>query len=86
MGWFKWRTPTSAQDIEIKIKSNKSGVYLLDKNGRECTTLVIDAAISKVEEITPPDPQVSDSRPSWHRNYSLSSVKANISQLCTAKQ
>ena len=25
MGWFKWRTPTSAQDIEIKIKSNKSG-------------------------------------------------------------
>lgn len=79
MGWFKWRTPTSAQDIEIKIKSNKSGVYLLDKNGRECTTLVIDAAISKVEEITPPDPQVSDARPSWHRNYSLSSVEANIS-------
>ena len=79
MGWFKWSTPTSAQDIEIKIKSNKSGVYLLDKNGRECTTLVIDAAISKVEEITPPDPQVSDTRPSWHRNYSLSSVEANIS-------
>ena len=79
MGWFKWRTPTSAQDIEIKIKSNKSGVYLLDKNGSECTTLVIDAAISKVEEITPPDPQVSATRPSWHRNYSLSSVEANIS-------
>lgn len=78
IGWFKWRTPSAAQDIEITIKSSKSGVYLLDKNGSKCTTLVISAAISKVEEITPPDPQVFDTRPSWYKNYSLSSVEANI--------
>ncbi len=79
MGWFDWHTPSRAQDITITLKANSPGIYLLDKDGNSCKTLVIDASISKVEEKTPPDPKVTDTRPSWQKVYSSSSVAKNIS-------
>lgn len=80
MGWFEWHTPKSEQDITITIESKNSGVYILDENGYEYNKLVIDAEIAKVEEKTPPDPMVSDKRPSWQKIYSKSSVQDNIAE------
>ena len=51
----------------------------IDKDGRQCSVLAINAKIAKVEEKTPPDPTVTDTRPSWQRIFSASSVEKNIS-------
>lgn len=85
MSWFKWHTPTRAQSVTITIKSNNSDLLLIDDEGEMCEKLVIEADISKVEEITPPDPKVSDTRPSWQRIYSMSSVQDKISQYVSAE-
>lgn len=42
-------------------------------------SIVINAKIAKVEEKTPPDPKVTDARPSWWKNYGTSSIEKNIS-------
>lgn len=78
MGWFKWHTPTRAQDVVITLKSNNPDLLLVDENGEQCEKLIIDAGISKVEEITPPDPKVTDTRPSWQKVYSMASVQGKI--------
>lgn len=85
MSWFKWHTPTRAQSVTITLKSTSSDLLLIDENGEYCEKLVIEADISKVEEITPPDPKVSDTRPSWQKIYSMSSVQDNISQYVSTK-
>ena len=85
MSWFKWHTPTRAQGVTITIKSNNSDLLLIDDEGEMCEKLVIEADISKVEEITPPDPKVSDTRPSWNKIYSMSSVQDKISQYVSAE-
>lgn len=79
MGWFEWHTPSKAQSVTITLKSTNDDLVLLDKDGNACETLTISADISKVEEITPPDPTVSDTRPSWQNIYSMSSVQSRIS-------
>ncbi|MGN1341159.1 MAG: hypothetical protein ACI4WS_12775, partial [Oscillospiraceae bacterium] len=79
MGWFEWHTPTKAQAVTITLKSSNDDLVLLDEDGNACETLTISAYISKVEEITPPDPKVSDTRPSWQNIYSMSSVQSRIS-------
>lgn len=79
MGWFEWHTPTKAQAVTITLKSSNDDLVLLDEDGNACETLTISADISKVEEITPPDPKVSDTRPSWQNIYSMSSVQSRIS-------
>lgn len=78
MGWFEWRTPSRAQDVVITITPVNSDVVLVDKDGEHCGSLVINASVSKVEERTPPDPKVTDTRPSWQKIYSSSSVAKNI--------
>lgn len=79
MGWFKWHTPTRAQEITIELRSQSDDLKLIDKNGNRCDSILINAEISKVEEITPPDPTVNDKRPSWQKIYSQSSVQDKIS-------
>lgn len=78
MGWFEWRTPSRAQDVVITITPVSSDISLVDKDGEHCETMTINASISKVEERTPPDPKVTDTRPSWQKVYSSSSVAKNI--------
>lgn len=78
MGWFEWRTPSRAQDVEITLTPVSSNIVLVDKNGEHCDSLVISAKIAKVEEKTPPDPKVTDTHPSWQKIYSESSVARNI--------
>ena len=78
MGWFEWRTPRRAQDVVITITPVSSDIVLVDKDGEHCETMTINASISKVEERTPPDPKVTDTRPSWQKVYSSSSVAKNI--------
>ena len=85
MSWFKWHTPSRAQGVTITIKSNNSDLLLIDDEGEMCEKLVIEADISKVEEITPPDPKVSDTRPSWNKINSMSSVQDKISQYVSAE-
>lgn len=84
MSWFEWHTPTRAQSVTITLKSSNSDLMLVDDDGNLCEKLVIEADISKVEEITPPDPKVSDTRPSWQKIYSMSSVQDKISQYVSA--
>ncbi len=78
MGWFKWRTPSRAQNVVITLTPVSDDVVLVDKNGEHCDSIIIDAKIAKVEEKTPPDPKVTDTRPSWQKVYSASSVAKNI--------
>lgn len=80
MGWFDWHTPTAAQDVIITIESVNSGVYILDEYGYKYNKLVINAGVAKVEENTPPDPKVTDNRPSWQKVYSMSSVQDKIGE------
>ena len=84
MSWFQWRTPSKEQSVTITLKSNNSNLLLVDEEGNLCETLVIEADISKVEEITPPDPKVSDKRPSWQKVYSMSAVQDKISKYVSA--
>ena len=52
---------------------------MLDEDGNQCDKLTINADIAKVKESTPPDPLVSDTKPSWQKVYSQSSVQERIS-------
>lgn len=84
MGWFEWHTPKAAQNIEITISVNNSGVYFLDSKGDRCNTLIVNASIDEVKENTPPDPTVKDKRPSWHKLFTESSVAQNVAQYAPA--
>lgn len=80
MGWIKWHTPRQEQSVVITLESKRDTLILLDENGDQCEKLIINADIAKVKESTPPDPQVSDTRPSWQKIYSQSSVQDRISE------
>lgn len=80
MGWIKWHTPRREQSVVITLESKRDTLILLDENGDQCEKLIINADIAKVKESTPPDPQVSDTRPSWQKIYSQSSVQDRISE------
>ncbi len=82
MGWFDWHTPTMEQTVTITIEvvDEDSGIVILDENGDECLKLKIKADIQKVEEVTPPDPKVTDRQPSWHTIMSDATVAATIAQ------
>ncbi len=82
MGWFDWHTPTREQNVTITIEvvDEDSGIVILDENGDECLKLKIKATIQAVEELTPPDPKVTDKQPSWHTVMSSDTVAATISQ------
>ncbi len=79
MGWIKWHTPSREQSVVITLESKRDTLLLLDEDGNQCDKLTINADIAKVKESTPPDPLVSDTRPSWQRIYSQSSVQERIS-------
>lgn len=79
MGWIKWHTPSREQSVVITLESKRDTLLLLDEDGNQCDKLTINADIAKVKEATPPDPLVSDTRPSWQRIYSQSSVQERIS-------
>lgn len=80
MGWIKWHTPRREQSVVITLESKRDTLILLDENGDQCEKLIINADIAKVKESTPSDPQVSDTRPSWQKIYSQSSVQDRISE------
>lgn len=80
MGWIKWHTPRREQSVVITLESKRDTLILLDENGDQCEKLIINADIAKVKESTPPDPQVSETRPSWQKIYSQSSVQDRISE------
>lgn len=80
MAWIKWHTPSTEQSVTITLESKREDLFLLDDDGNQVTTLTIYADIAKVKEVTPPDPLVSDTRPSWQKIYSRSSVQDKISQ------
>ena len=80
MGWIKWHTPRREQSVVITLESKRDTLILLDENGDQCEKLIINADIAKVKESTPPDPQVSDTRPSWQKIYTQSSVQDRISE------
>lgn len=63
MAWFKWKTPSTAQNVTITLSSNKRGVYIIDSDGNTCSTVTINARIDKVGEKTPPDPTATDRQP-----------------------
>lgn len=75
MGWIKWHTPSREQSVVITLESRRDTLLLLDENGNQCDRLTINADIAKVKESTPPDPLVSDTKPSWQKVYSQSSVQ-----------
>ena len=75
MGWIKWHTPSREQSVVITLESKRDTLLLLDEDGNQCDKLTINADIAKVKESTPPDPLVSDTKPSWQRIYSQSSVQ-----------
>ena len=79
MGWIKWHTPSREQSVIITLESKRDTLLLLDEDGNQCDKLTINADIAKVKEATPPDPLVSDTKPSWQRIYSQSSVQERIS-------
>ena len=79
MGWIKWHTPSREQSVIITLESRRDTLLLLDEDGNQCDKLTINADIAKVKESTPPDPLVSDTKPSWQRIYSQSSVQERIS-------
>lgn len=79
MGWIKWHTPSREQSVVITLESKRDTLLLLDEDGKQCDKLTINADIAKVKESTPPDPLVSDTKPSWQKVYSQSSVQERIS-------
>lgn len=79
MGWIKWHTPSREQSVVITLESKRDTLLLLDEDGNQCDKLTINADIAKVKEATPPDPLVSDTKPSWQKVYSQSSVQERIS-------
>ena len=79
MGWIKWHTPSREQSVIITLESKRDTLLLLNEDGNQCDKLTINADIAKVKESTPPDPLVSDTKPSWQRIYSQSSVQERIS-------
>ena len=79
MGWIKWHTPSREQSVVITLESRRDTLLLLDEDGNQCDKLTINADIVKVKESTPPDPLVSDTKPSWQKVYSQSSVQERIS-------
>ena len=79
MGWIKWHTPSREQSVIITLESRRDTLLLLDEDGNQCDKLTINADIAKVKEATPPDPLVSDTKPSWQKVYSQSSVQERIS-------
>lgn len=79
MGWIKWHTPSREQSVVITLESKRDTLLLLDEDGNQCDKLTINADIAKVKEATPPDPLVSDTKPSWQKVYSQSSVQECIS-------
>ena len=79
MGWIKWHTPSREQSVVITLESKRDTLLLLDEDGNQCDKLTINADIAKVKESTPPDPLVSDTKPSWQKVYSQSSVQERIS-------
>ena len=79
MGWIKWHTPNREQSVIITLESKRDTLLLLDEDGNQCDKLTINADIAKVKESTPPDPLVSDTKPSWQKVYSQSSVQERIS-------
>ena len=79
MGWIKWHTPSREQSVVITLDSKRDTLLLLDEDGNQCDKLTINADIAKVKESTPPDPLVSDTKPSWQKVYSQSSVQERIS-------
>lgn len=79
MGWIKWHTPSREQSVIITLESKRDTLLLLDEDGNQCDKLTINADIAKVKESTPPDPLVSDTKPSWQKVYSQSSVQERIS-------
>ncbi len=78
MGWFEWHTPSKAQDITITLTPTSSDIMIVDGNGHRYNSLEIQATITKVEEKTPPDPKVTDTRPTWQKIYSRSSIQDKI--------
>lgn len=78
MGWFAWKTPSKAQNITITLTAKDSSIRLVGANGQRYSSITLDASITKVEEITPPDPKVTDRRPSWQKIYNAASVEAKI--------
>ena len=79
MGWIKWHPPSREQSVVITLESRRDTLLLLDEDGNQCDKLTINADIAKVKESTPPDPLVSDTKPSWQKVYSQSSVQERIS-------
>lgn len=79
MVWIKWHTPSREQSVIITLESKRDTLLLLDEDGNQCDKLTINADIAKVKEATPPDPLVSDTKPSWQKVYSQSSVQERIS-------
>lgn len=79
MGWIKWHTPNREQSVVITLEPRRDTLLLLDEDGNQCDKLTINADIAKVKESTPPDPLVSDTKPSWQKVYSQSSVQERIS-------
>lgn len=80
MGWFDWHTPSRAQQVKITLRSENDDLKLVDNAGNLCGTIVIRADIDKVEEVTPPDPKVTDTRPSWQRIYSAATVQDHVGE------
>lgn len=78
MGWFAWKTPSKAQNITITLTAKDSSIRLVGADGQRYSSITLDASITKVEEITPPDPKVTDTRPSWQKIYNAASVEAKI--------
>lgn len=78
MGWFAWKTPSKAQNITITLTAKDSSIRLVGADGQRYSSITLDASITKVEEITPPDPKVTDRRPSWQKIYNAASVEAKI--------
>ena len=78
MGWFEWHTPSKAQDITITLTPTSSDIMIVDGNGHKYNVLEIQATITKVEEKTPPDPKVTDTRPTWQKIYNRSSIQDKI--------
>ena len=79
MVWIKWHTPSREQSVIITLESRRDTLLLLDEDGNQCDKLTINADIVKVKESTPPDPLVSDTKPSWQKVYSQSSLQERIS-------
>ena len=73
--YVRWTTPSTEQDVSIKVTTD-SGKLIVD--GDESNKIEMTAKIVKVKETPPPDPLVTDTRPSWHKYFSASSVNANV--------